>query len=562
MNMRIGGLASGMDIDQLVNDLIRAERTRVDKVAQNREFLTWRQEAYQAINRLFANFILDTKKEFGLSRTTASGVLLSNSVNSLDWVKTATLTNEKLASVKVDANAVAGSYELKVHRLASNWSSASSDAISEGASDNLAMQFGLAETDTLKITITTNLGSVTIEKTDLSHVTINDIVKEINQADIGVVAMYDAASDRFFLQTKHTGSDNWVRINDESVLTDGEDFTNFINGKLKLQYLDGQVARDVADGVDYSGENALFDFGAAKGIEQQGNSFTINNVHLTLKATGESQLDVGINVEGILAKVKGFVDKYNEFVDKMNIVLSEPAYRDFLPLTDEQREEMTEDQIKKWEERAKSGLLRNDAILSRTMTTVRSGLYEEVAGISGIFAQLTQIGISTESYAQGSRGGKLVVNDQQLVAAIEKDADSVLELLFKKPDSSLTLKQESEMTAEEIREKRSQSGLITRLYDNLIAGMKDVIVKAGPGKDSELYRNVSSTILLDFVVKHGSISALDDDIKDLTQRIDVLEVYLAKREERYWKQFTAMEKAINMMNQQSAWLMMHFGNGF
>ena len=155
-----------------------------------------------------------------------------------------------------------------------------------------------------------------------------------------------------------------------------------------------------------------------------------------------------------------------------------------------------------------------------------------------------------------------MVNDQQLVAAIEKDVDSVLELLFKKPDSSLTLKQESEMTAEEIREKRSQSGLITRLYDNLIAGMKDVIVKAGPGKDSELYRNVSSTILLDFVVKHGSISALDDDIKDLTQRIDVLEVYLAKREERYWKQFTAMEKAINMMNQQSAWLMMHFGNGF
>ena len=265
MNMRIGGLASGMDIDQLVNDLIRAERTRVDKVAQNREFLIWRQEAYQAINRLFANFILDTKKEFGLSRTTASGVLLSNSVNSLDWVKTATLTNEKLASVKVDANAVAGSYELKVHRLASNWSSASSDAISEGASDNLAMQFGLAETDTLKITITTNLGSVTIEKTDLSHVTINDIVKEINQADIGVVAMYDAASDRFFLQTKHTGSDNWVRINDESVLTDGEDFTNFINGKLKLQYLDGQVARDVADGVDYSGENALLILERPKG---------------------------------------------------------------------------------------------------------------------------------------------------------------------------------------------------------------------------------------------------------------------------------------------------------
>ncbi len=562
MNMRIGGLASGMDIDQLVNDLMRAERTQVDKVAQNKELLSWRQEAYQETNRLFANFILDTKKELGLTKTTTSGALLSSSVNSLDWVKIAALSNEKVASVQTNANAVTGSYDLNVHRLASNWSSASSVAISKGAKDNLATQFELGETDTLNFTITTNLGSVTINKTDLSNVTLDDIVKEINQADIGVVAMYDQSSDRFFLQTKHTGSDNWIQISDESALTEGSDSVNFINGKLNLQYLDENgAAHDVAGGV-YNGVNALIDFGAAKGIEQQTNSFTINNLHLTLKATGESKLDVQTNVEGILAKIKGFVEEYNELVDKINITLGEKRYKDYLPLTDEQREAMTEDQIKKWEEKAKSGLLRNDMMISRTMTSARSGLYEEVAGVSGIFSQLTQIGITTENYVAGAPGGRLVVNDQKLVEAIEKDADSVLELLFKKPDSSLTLKQESEMTAEEIREKRSQSGLITRLYDNLIAGMKDVIVKAGPGKDSELYRNVSSTILLDFVVKHGSISALDDDIKDLTQRIDVLEVYLAKREERYWKQFTAMEKAINMMNQQSAWLMMHFGNGF
>ena len=74
----------------------------------------------------------------------------------------------------------------------------------------------MGETDTLNFTITTNLGSVTINKTDLSNVTLDDIVKEINQADIGVVAMYDQSSDRFFLQTKHTGSDNWIQISDES----------------------------------------------------------------------------------------------------------------------------------------------------------------------------------------------------------------------------------------------------------------------------------------------------------------------------------------------------------
>ena len=294
---------------------------------------------------------------------------------------------------------------------------------------------------------------------------------EINQADIGVVAMYDANADRFFLQTENTGSNNTIQITDRSVLPDGDNSTNFINGKLKLKYLDAAGDSQDVEGVEYGGVDALIDFGAAQGIAQHSNNFTLNNINFSLKATGSSKLDVATDVEGMLTKIKNFVDKYNEFVDKINGELGEKRYSDYLPLTDEQKEAMTEDQIKKWEEKGKSGLLRNDMILSRTMSSARSGLYEEVAGISGIFAQLTEIGITTESYVQGSRGGKLVINEQKLVEAIEKDADSVLELLFKKPDSSLTTKQESKMTAEEIQEKRSQSGLITRLYDNLIAGM-------------------------------------------------------------------------------------------
>ncbi|MDD4146573.1 MAG: flagellar filament capping protein FliD, partial [Clostridia bacterium] len=107
----------------------------------------------------------------------------------------------------------------------------------------------------------------------------------------------------------------------------------------------------------------------------------------------------------------------------------------------------------------------------------------------------------------------------------------------------------------------SQSGLITRLYDNAIAGMKNVITRAGIGGDSDLYRNVNSTILLDFVVDHGSISMLDRDVVRLEQRIRTLNQYLSKRETRYWKQFTAMEKAVNQMNQQSAWMAQQFGGG-
>ena len=88
-----------------------------------------------------------------------------------------------------------------------------------------------------------------------------------------------------------------------------------------------------------------------------------------------------------------------------------------------------------------------------------------------------------------------------------------------------------------------------------------MINKAGPGSDGDLHRNVSSNILLDFVVEHGSISKIDKWIGDFTDKIKRLEDILLQREDRYWRQFTAMEKAIQMMNEQSLWLSQQFGGG-
>ena len=314
-----------------------------------------------------------------------------------------------------------------------------------------------------------------------------------------------------------------------------------------------------SDSTTYAGEDALFNFGAATGITRSTNTFTVNDVQVTLKETGTTTLNVSTNVDGVYEKITAFVEQYNAMVDKINVELGAKRYADYKPLTAEQREEMTEKQIEKWEEKAKSGLLKNDRILESTLQTMRTGLYQEVEGVEGIYSYLTQIGITTESYASGSRGGKLVIDSTKLTQAIAQDADSVVELLFKTPERRLTLQSESQMTSAEIKEKRSQSGLITRLYDNAIAGMKNVITQAGTGEDSDLYHNVSSLMLIDFVADHGSISTLERDIGRLDERIKTINHYLIKKETRYWNQFTAMEKAISRMNQQSAWLMQQFG---
>ncbi|RKD32339.1 flagellar filament capping protein FliD [Thermohalobacter berrensis] len=560
-DMRIGGLASGMDIDQIVSDLMKAERVKVDKLEQEKQLIEWKQEMYQEMNKEFANFILDTRKEFGLTDITSTGTLISKSVDSLDWVKTATSSNETVTTVDAYANAIRGSYDITVDRLAENFSAASSTIISSGDKANIASQFGVNANDTIKFTIETNEGSQTFDYTNLDSISLDDIVDDINNANLGVTAVYDSEIDRFFLQTDNTGADNWMKITDNSTFASGETFITGASSLLALKYDDNGTSTSLVDGQQYSGVDAQIDFGEAKDITMDSNQFTINGIEFNLKSTGSSTVQVNTDIDAVYEKISSFVEKYNEIVDKVGTKLSEERYRDYKPLTEEQKEAMSEKEIELWEEKAKSGLLRNDMLLSRTMQRVRSGLYDDVVGVTGSFDHLTEIGITTEKYSSGTVGGKLVIDEQKLKEAIQEDVDGVLELLFKEPSDALASKSEDEMTASEIEQKRSESGLIRRIYDNMIQGMKEIINKAGPGDDVNIYRNVKSTMLLDFVTEHGSTSMLTDDIVDLDEEIDDMYDYLTQVEDRYWREFTQMEKAIAQMNQQSAWLMQQFGGG-
>lgn len=560
MVMRIGGLASGMDIDQIVKDLMKVERVKIDKLEQSKTLSTWKQEIYNERNKDLANFIIDTKKEFGLTSTSSSGTLINKSVSSLTWVKSVASSDTSVASATSRADSVAGTYNITVDQLASNWSSASSGMVSSGDKGNLASQFGLANGDNINFTITTNKGFVNINKTNLSNVKMEDIVKEINSANIGVTAVYDSNIDRFFLQTQDTGVSNTINFLDESKLADDTSF-NFLSGttsKLKLQHIEGGTNKDVIiDGTKtYTGGDAKIDFGAAADIIQSSNQFTINGISLDLKSIGNTTVTVNTDIDAVFNKIKAFVDQYNSLIGKISEEVSEKRYRDFLPLSQEQKESMSEDDIKLWEEKAKSGLLRNDSNLERTLQSMRSGMYQAVEGVTGSYVQITEIGITTEGYLGGSKGGKLIIDESKLKSAIQQDVDGVLELLFK--DSGYT-GSESNMSSSDIADKRSKSGLINRLYDNVIVGMKDIINKSGTGNNSELYRNVSSTLLLDFVTKQGNISYLDKEIDDFESSLIKMNDYLASREESYYRKFTAMEKALSEMYAQSDWISQQLG---
>ena len=73
----------------------------------------------------------------------------------------------------------------------------------------------------------------------------------------------------------------------------------------------------------------------------------------------------------VFENVKNFITKYNELIDKIQTKTSEERYRNYTPLTDAQREQLSDKQQEQWEEKAKSGLLRNDSILTNLLTKMR-----------------------------------------------------------------------------------------------------------------------------------------------------------------------------------------------
>lgn len=562
-SIRLTGLATGIDTDQMIKELMKAERTRVDRVQQDKQILQWRQELYNSINKDFANFILNTKKDFGLSVTTSTGSIDNKSLSSLTWVKRALSSNENAIKASTTSQAINGSYDITVHRLADGVKGASSEDVSVAINDILS-SLGTVQTgengepdisipDTFVFKI--NNETITVNKGD----TMSSIVKKINTSDAGVQASYDASIGRFFIQTKATGAKSELKI-EAAEGSLGEEFVKDLKLNITSYKEDNDgnidsITELLELNTPYKGVDALIDFNGATGIKQQSNQFTINGISLDLRQADPGSkitIKVDTDTDAVYDKIKGFVDKYNELVDKMGKLLAERQYRDYRPLSAEQKEAMKEKEIELWEEKAKSGLLRNDSMISSIMQNVRGSLYLEVTGLENSpLNSLYQLGIETEKYSAGSIGGKLEINEDKLRKAISEDVNGVLEVLF--TGAETTTKDGKTVPV------KNTGGVVTRIFNNMIDGMNDILGKAGPGEDANLYRSINTRLMLDFVTEHSSISMLDKDLRDIDKRIVDLNAMLMNKEDRYYRQFSAMEKFVSQMNSQGNWFMQQLG---
>ncbi|MBD8035698.1 flagellar filament capping protein FliD [Solibacillus sp. A46] len=232
------------------------------------------------------------------------------------------------------------------------------------------------------------------------------------------------------------------------------------------------------------------------------------------------------NVDEMMNKIKEFVTTYNGLIKGLNDQTKETKYRDYAPLTPEQKKDMDENEIKLWEEKAKSGLLRNDSVVRNGLSNMRSLIYQSNPGIEGSkYNTLFNIGITTsKSY---NDGGTLEIDEAKLRKAIEEDPDAV-ERLFKNSGGQ--------------KSDPAYGGSDTRGYfEKLRESMKSLEVN--------IEKKAGRSTMTDAQYAIGK-SLIDNE-----KRIDTWQNKLKNIEARYWKQFTAMETAINKANQQSSMFM-------
>ena len=625
--IRFGGLASGMDTEGMVKQLMQSERIRVDKFTQQKILKQWQQTEYNSMNKLMANFILDSRKKLELTKTTSSGALVSGGIDSVTWAKSAVSSNSSAFDVTASASAPSGVSTIEVLQLAKGASMSSTANVSSTlTAESMGLTFDALNEAKIKI----NDKEITLLKDD----NIAAITKKIREAVPDLNVNFDAGSSRLFISTKSTNSQSIIKfgsdentyklmsafnlskpttltsagaidntktaaelfgfsgstvinINDKSITIDETDTIDTIASKIttagvSASYDSGtgiftlsspaglNVSQDAntmqffngigfADSTMSQGQDAKIKYNGTDELSYSSNNISINGLNLTLKAktTGEETIRTDTNVDGAYNKIKEFIDEYNKLIDVFNAKLGEKKYRDFPPLTDEQKKEMSESDIKLWEEKAKSGLIRNDSTINNMLTKMRQDIYESVTGAGSIY----EFGITTGNWRDN---GKLQIDETKLKDALRNDSEKVLNTLFKTssvPEQTINADDSDIVKAEKkalMDQRQAESGAFIRIYDNMTNGIKEIVSKSGPGSESTLLRSVKSTILIDYVTK-GSKSLLDSDIGEIDKRIDRENQRLITIEQRYWKQFTAMEQAMSQMNSQSSWLSQQFG---
>ncbi|HBY71742.1 MAG TPA: hypothetical protein DEG06_05810 [Lachnospiraceae bacterium] len=254
------------------------------------------------------------------------------------------------------------------------------------------------------------------------------------------------------------------------------------------------------------------------GVEYSNSSnvININGLELTLNGVSNGEkihLNVSNNSQGVYDTVKKFISSYNDILKEMNDLYYADSAKGYNPLSDDEKAAMTDKQIEKWEDKIKDSILRRDSTLGSLLDAMKSVMQSSVE-VDGSNYSLSSFGIMTsKSYSEkgllhiygNEDDPEFASMEDKLMKALEEDPDTVMEVM---------------------------SQVSQKLYDTMHEKMKSI-------------PNIRSAFTF------YNDKEMANQHTEYAKKIAKLEKKVIEMENKYYKQFAAMESAMAKMQSQS-----------
>lgn len=543
--IRLPGLATGMDTEAMVKEMLAGEQNKIDKVKQKEQSIKWQQEIYREVikdiqglnDKYFSvtskNSIVNSSAWNTLSVSssnssviTATGTAGANDVNyKFDVTKLAQSTKFSVSG-EIDVNGTKVKIEKDTELKALGLDKEKTFMISYGSGENEKSKPITIRTEPIykkgegeitekegkffdkngkEVDKDGNLldekgGKIIKEPAD----TIESLVKKINDASGGEVkASFSQMTGELTIESSKTGKNSSLQIVESEIGTDGKeilkqsDALNFLkmnnipgeNSEIKVTTSDGKIIP----------------------LSEETNSFTIDGVKYNVHSTGSSEITSKQDVQPVVDNMKAFVEDYNKLMDKMYDLVTQKTNKDYPPLTEAQKKDMSEDEIKRWEEKAKKGLLKNDSEMRRFMDDMQKSIFGEN------IQTLNEMGVT--SHPDYNKRGQIALDVDKFTKALETNADKVYEVFAK--DSSSVMER------------------MKNTIKDYAGGSSSVFAKkAGIEKTSSVAKNFYS-----------------EQLKRQADTIKTLQRKMGDKESALYKKFGTLEASMNKLNSQMSYFM-------
>lgn len=502
--MRLSGLISGMDTESIIQQLVSAKQTKVDDAKKAQTKLEWKQTAWKELNTKIKS--LQSKYVNNMRFTSA-------------YVKKTTKVSDSSAvSVITGDGAMNGVQSLKVDQLAKTAYMTGGQVSLKADADEDTKLTALTKLSDLgfgkdKTGFEAGTGTVLNIKTKGSDTpvtleigedtTISDVLSKLKEA--GLNANFDETQQRFYISAKESGEDNDFEITASGDSADAADNLLAALGFANGNKIDGQNAKITLNNTEYTSTS---------------NVFSING--LTITAQKETTDDITIttedDVDGIYDMIKSFLKDYNSLINEMDKLYNADSASDYEPLTDDEKESMSDSEIEKYEQKIKDALLRRDTSLS----SISSALKEVMAGgveVNGKKMYLSEFGIETLSYFTAAENEKNAYHIDGDVddSNTSGNADKLKSMIASDPDTVVDF----------------FSGLFKNMYEQMNKLSKSV----------EGYRSYGNFY---------DDKKMKSDYDDYTSKISDLEDKLNDYEDKWYSKFSKMETALAKLQSNSS----------